>query len=70
MPEITLDKHHTALLIADYYADAMGALPHAVSRHCIEKTQVLRDRVREAGILVCYSATVFREGFIEIHDRK
>lgn len=69
MPDIALDKHHTALLIADYYADAMGSLPHAVDRKCVEKAQRVRDAAREAGILVCYSAPVFRPGFIEIHER-
>lgn len=69
MADLTLDKRHTALLIADFYADAMGSLPHAVQRNCIEKTQRVRESARKAGILVCYSATVFRPGFVEIHER-
>jgi hypothetical protein len=39
---IDLDKRRTALLIADFYADMMGTLPHAVSRDCISRTRLLR----------------------------
>ena len=69
MPNIPVDKRRTALLIADFYADMMGTLPHAVSRNCIEKTLALRIAAREAGILVCYSATVFRPGYVEVSER-
>ena len=69
MPDITLDKRHTALLIADFYAEQMGKLPHAVSRKCLEKTLAVQQAARGAGILICYSATVFRPGYIEISDR-
>ena len=69
MTEITLDKKSTALLIADFYADMMGTLPHAKDRKVVEKTRSLQLAARDAGILVCYSATVFRPGYIEISDR-
>ena len=69
MPDITLDKSKTALLIADFYADIMGTIPHAVERKVVEKTQALQKAAREAGILICYSATVFRPGYIEISGR-
>lgn len=69
MPDITLDKSKTALLIADFYRDMMTTLPHAVDRKVVEKTQALQKAARDAGILVCYSATVFRPGYIEISDR-
>jgi len=69
MAELAIDKKHTALLIGDYYAEVMGTLSHAVSRNCLEKTVALRDRVRAAGMMVCYSATVFRPGYLEIHER-
>lgn len=69
MPELTLDRQKTALLIADFYADMMGTLAHARDRKVVEKTQALQRAAREAGILVCYSATVFRPGYIEISDR-
>jgi len=69
MSDATLYKHHTALLIADFYAEQMGKLPHAVSRKCLEKTLALRQAARSAGLLVCYSATVFRPGYIEVSDR-
>lgn len=69
MPDITLDKSKTALLIADFYRDMMTTLPHAIDRKVVEKTQALQKAARNAGILVCYSATVFRPGYIEISDR-
>lgn len=69
MPDITLDKSKTALLIADFYRDMMTTLPHAIDRKVVEKTQALQKAARDAGILVCYSATVFRPGYVEISDR-
>ena len=69
MAELAIDKQHTALLIGDYYAEVMGTLSHAVNRKCLEKTVALRDEVRVAGMLVCYSATVFRPNYLEIHER-
>jgi len=69
MAELTLDKKKTALLIADFYADMMTTVPHAVDRRVVEKTQALQKVARQAGILLCYSATVFRRGYIEISDR-
>ncbi len=69
MPDFMLDKSRTALLIADFYAEAMGTIPHAVERKVVEKTQALQQAARDAGILICYSATVFRPGYIEISDR-
>jgi len=69
MPDVTLDKQKTALLIADFYRDMMTTLPHAIDRKVVEKTQAVQKAARDAGILVCYSATVFRPGYIEISDR-
>ncbi len=69
MPDITLDKSRTALLIADFYRDMMTTLPHAIDRQVVAKTQALQKAARDAGILVCYSATVFRPGYVEISDR-
>lgn len=69
MTDIQLDKRRTALLIADFYAEIMGSIEHAVSRNCIEKTQALQAQARRAQILICYSATVFRPGYIEVSDR-
>ena len=69
MPEITLDKPTTALLIADFYRDMMTTLLHAIDRGVVEKTQALQQAARAAGLLVCYSATVFRPGYVEISDR-
>ena len=69
MPEIDLDKNTTALLIADFYAEMMGSLPHAVDRKVVDKTRALQRAARDAGVLVCYSATVFRPGYLEISDR-
>ena len=69
MAEIAFNKSHTALLIADFYAEQMGNLPHAVSRKCLEKTLALRQAARAAGMLICYSATVFRPGYVEVSER-
>ncbi len=69
MPALTLHTAKTALLIADFYADVMGSLPHAVDRRVVEKTQALQQAARTAGILVCYCATVFRPGYVEISER-
>jgi nicotinamidase-related amidase len=69
MPDIELDKKTTALLIADFYAEMMGSLPHAVDRKVVDKTRYLQQAARDAGILVCYSATVFRLGYLEVSDR-
>lgn len=69
MADITLEKSTTALLIADFYADMMTSLPHAVDRGVVAKTQAVQQAARDAGLLVCYSATVFRPGYPEISDR-
>jgi nicotinamidase-related amidase len=69
MADVTLNKSTTALLIADFYADMMSSIPHAVELGVVEKTRVLQQAARDAGILVCYSATVFRPGYPEISDR-
>ncbi len=69
MPDIEMDNTTTALLIADFYAEMMGSLPHAVDRKVVDKTQALQRAARDAGVLVCYSATVFRPGYLEINDR-
>jgi len=69
MPDLDLEKKSTALLIADFYDEMMRSLPHAVDRKVVDKTQALQKAARDAGILVCYSATVFRPGYLEISDR-
>ena len=69
MPEIDLNNRTTALLIADFYAEMMRSLPHAVDRKVVDKTRELQRAARDAGVLVCYSATVFRPGYLEVSDR-
>ena len=69
MATLTLDRQHTALLIADFYAAFMGTLPHAVDRQVVEHTQRLQHVAREAGLFLCYCATVFRPGYVEISER-
>ena len=66
---LSLDRNTTALLIADFYAEMMDTLAHAVDRKVVEKTRILQQAARDASLLVCYSATVFRPGYIEISDR-
>jgi nicotinamidase-related amidase len=69
MNSLSLDRQHTALLIADFYATFMSSLPHAVDRQVVEKTQRLQEAARQAGLFVCYCATVFRPGYVEISER-
>ena len=69
MAEFTINRETTALLIADFYAEAMGNLPHAVERGVVVRTVALQEAAREAGLMVCYCATVFRPGYPEISDR-
>ena len=69
MTDFTFDKPKTALLIADFYREMMSTLPHAIDREVIPKTQSLQQAAREAEILICYSATVFRAGYIEVSER-
>jgi nicotinamidase-related amidase len=69
MANFTLDHAHTTLLIADFYAAILPTLPHAVDRQVVAKTQQLQHAARNAGLLLCYCATVFRPGYPEISDR-
>ena len=69
MADFTIDRDTTALLIADFYADAMGSLPHAVERGVVARTVGLQAAARAAGLMVCYCATVFRPGYPEISER-
>ena len=68
MAALSLDCPHTALLIADFYAAFMSTLPHAVDRQVVEKTQRLQHAARNAGLFLCYCATVFRPGYVEISE--
>lgn len=66
---LTIDRQHTALLIADFYAAMMSSIPHAVERQVVEHTQRLQQTARDARLFVCYCATVFRPGYVEISER-
>ena len=63
------DKSRTALLIADFYEAMMTTIPHAVDRDVVERTVALQRAARDAGVMVCYCATVFRPGYPEIGSR-
>ena len=69
MTQLSFDKEHTALLIADFYEAMMTTIPHAVERDVVGKTAALQGAARNAGIMVCYCATVFRPGYPEIGAR-
>ena len=69
MADFSIDRRTTALLIADFYADAMGTMPHAVERGVVQRTVGLQAAARAAGLMVCYCATVFRPGYPEISER-
>ena len=55
----------TALIIADFYKDMMGTIPHSIERNVLDNTQKLQKAARQSGLLLCYSATGFRPGYIE-----
>ena len=63
MSDITLTRGHTAVLIADVYAEMMDTLPHATQRGVVRKTAAVQAAARKAGVMVCYCATVFRTGY-------
>ena len=69
MAGLVFDKTRTALLIADFYAAMMDTIPHAVERDVVGKTVALQRAARDAGVMVCYCATVFRPGYPEIGGR-
>ena len=69
MADIVLERDHTALLIADFYEAMMTTIPHAVDRGVVERTVALQRAARDAGVMVCYCATVFRPGYPEIGSR-
>ena len=69
MAGLVFDKARTALLIADFYAAMMDTIPHAVGRDVVGKTVALQQAARDAGVMVCYCATVFRPGYPEIGGR-
>ena len=69
MAGTVLDKSRTALLIADFYEAMMTTIPHAVDRDVVERTVALQKAARDAGVMVCYCATVFRPGYPEIGSR-
>jgi nicotinamidase-related amidase len=69
MSDISIDKNHTALLIADYSTEAISTLPHAIDRKCLAKTLSLQEAARRVRMLVCYTATVFRENYVEVSER-
>ena len=69
MPEITFQRGHTSILIADFYADIMDTLPHATGRGVVQKASSLQSVARDAGVMLCYCATVFRPGYPEIGER-
>src|SRR5215471_9695775 len=69
MLSLSPDRQHTALLIADFYVAFMGTIPHAVDRQVVETTRRLQHAARQAQLFMCYCATVFRPGYIEISER-
>ena len=69
MADLAFTPSKTALFIGDFYADMMGTLPHATDRNVVPNTVIVQRAARDAGLLVCYSATVFRPGYPEISGR-
>ena len=69
MPDLITDPTRTAIFIGDFYADIMDSLPHATERNVISNTVELQQAARDVSLLICYSATVFRTGYVEISGR-
>ena len=69
MTDWRINIDSTALIIADFYKDMMGTIAHSIERNVLSNTQELQKAARQSGMLICYSATVFRPGYIEISDR-
>lgn len=69
MPDLSLERGHTAVLIADFYAEMMTTLPHATERGVVEKAASVQAAARKSEAMVCYCATVFRPGYPEIGQR-
>ncbi|MBI3918746.1 MAG: hypothetical protein HY322_17270 [Betaproteobacteria bacterium] len=51
-----LHKQHTALLIADFYADQMSKLPHAIDRKCARIFPRQADVVQSAEVIKALAA--------------
>jgi len=51
MAAVALDRQHTALLIADFYAAILPTLSHAVDRQVVEHTQRLQRAARQAHLI-------------------
>jgi len=69
MPDITLQRGHTAILIADFYTEMMNTLPHSLDRGVVDKAAAVQTAAQNTGAMVCYCATVFRPGYPEIGQR-
>lgn len=69
MAGLTLDKAKTAVLMADFHVDRMGANPLVKERRVIENSCALLEAARQAGVLVIYVVVNFREGYPEVSDR-
>ena len=69
MAEITLQRAHTAVLIADFYTEIMNTLPHSIDRGVVDKAAAVQEAARSASAMVCYCATVFRSNYPEIGQR-
>ena len=57
------------MLIADFYTEVLDSLPHAVDRGVVGKVVEVQEAARNAGVMICYCATVFRLGYPEIGQR-
>ncbi len=62
MPDITLTRGHTAVLIADYYTDMMNTRPHALERGVVEKGAAAPAPPPTAVAKRCFSVTAFLPG--------
>jgi hypothetical protein len=63
MPDLTLDKSKTVLLMVDFHADGMGTNPVVQERQTFQRAREVLDAARNAGAFVAYIVVNFRTGY-------
>ena len=65
MPDLKIDPKTTSMFVMDFYTETFEKYPHSKERNVIEKGAALLKAGRDAGLLISYSAGVFRPGYPE-----
>jgi len=69
MPEIVLDKAHTAMLIMDYQNDIVSMIPEKDQSPLLDRASRILKEARQSHIPIIYIAVRFREGYPEINPQ-